>query len=126
MVIALTTLPISVLEAPSLVTVSPARAASETADPATRTASEEDWAISRMLADISSVPAATVWTLPETSEEVAPRAFAWAAACCEFVATWADTADSSSALPARVVEVSPISRIASRRDAWAALSERAI
>ncbi len=75
-VITLTTLPISTLEAPSFAMVSLASPASRIAVAATRTASAEDVAISRMLLDICSVPAATVCTLSDIWAAVPDRLLA--------------------------------------------------
>ena len=77
-VMTLTTSPISRLESPSLATVPLACCASSAADCATRTASVEDCEISRMLAVISSVAAATVCTLRDTCSAAAAAEPAWA------------------------------------------------
>jgi hypothetical protein len=59
-VMTLITLPISALLSPSLPTMVLVVSATLTADVATRAASAAFFAISRMLADISSVPVATL------------------------------------------------------------------
>jgi hypothetical protein len=77
-VMTLITLPISALLSPSLATVMFVAPATETADAATRAASFALFAISRMLAVISSAPVATVWTFLLTCSAAAETTFACA------------------------------------------------
>ena len=99
-VITFTTLPISAEDSPSFVTVALVVSTAVTAFAATSDAAAAFDAISRMLAPISSAPAATVWTFrltssaaPATTPDCAEVSSADAEIC-------ADDADSSSELAA--------------------------
>ena len=90
-VITLTTLPISAEDTPSLETVSLVLCATPTAVDATSAAWLAFWAISRMDAPISSLPAAADRTLVDTSPAAPATTPACAAASCALPAIFAVT-----------------------------------
>jgi len=124
--IAATTVAMSVEDSPSLATVVVADSAAPTAWPAIRATSLAFWAISRIEVPISSVPAATVCTLPDTCSAVAAtRPVCVADSPANRVMSCA-VADSSSVAEASVVELSPMVPSSPRMVAMEASSAVAI
>jgi hypothetical protein len=93
-VITRTTLPISADESPSLATVAFVVAASVTACAATPAASLADREISRIAEPISSVPAATVCTLRDTSSDAEASRPVWVEVSCALPAMASADADN--------------------------------
>ena len=97
-VMTLMTLPISALLTPSLEMVALVVSAARTPVAATRAASCALFAISRMLALISSVPVATVWTFLLTCSAAAETTPAWAdVSSALFTICWLFASSSSEA-----------------------------
>ena len=96
-----------------------------TAELATLAASFAFPAISRIEADISSVLAATVFTLALTCSAAADTALAWTEVSSAEAPIWVLVADSSSELDARVVADSRSESTSPDRSSTASLNEEA-
>ena len=102
---------------PSLPTVALVFSAIRTAVEATLAASQAFLAISRMLAPISSTPAATVWMFRLTSSEAVETTRAWDEVESALPDNWWLTEESLTEAPESVIAVEPMHWKFSRRSA---------